>query len=79
MISRTFGIECTRRCELVLALANIKSRPSLIAIAERLQSDGSQSALTLASLLDAMPEHQAKVLSLRTLERANLKLIGFYK
>ena len=74
MIAKTFGISCSKRCELLLAFTYVMSRKSLVPIAQRLTNDRDLSAVNIAKALQQLPEKQARQLSLSTMAQAGMSI-----
>ncbi|MFN8389856.1 MAG: hypothetical protein U0136_06170 [Bdellovibrionota bacterium] len=75
MIAKLFGVDCSPRCETVLALAKVLGARTVVPLAYRLANDREQSAIRLARGLDELPNEEARVLSLATLHRAGVGTI----
>ena len=73
MLSRELGIDCSRRCELLLCYAYLAERASLMAIAYRLGNDSTMSAVNLAREMLILPPERARALALSTLKSADVK------
>jgi hypothetical protein len=70
MIAKTLGVTCSKKCELVLALAFIKAPEELVQIAYRLATDADASAIRLARMMINLSPLVTEVLAKQTLRRA---------
>jgi len=67
MLAKTFGIECSKRCERLLAFAYLEGRDKVKKIAYCVSNDCELSAVRLAERLSSLPEAKAVELSEDTL------------
>lgn len=72
MLALHFGIDCSRRCELLLAFSYLHNPRELIPIASRLQNDERNSARLLAKALDQVSANEANHLARMTLIAAGV-------
>ncbi len=78
MLAETLGINCSKRCELLIAYTCIREPENIVRIAYRLGNDGDLSAVQLARRLQDLPPDVAQGMSVRTLVEAGLaKLTEF--
>lgn len=74
MLREMLQVSCSERCELLLALTNIVARERLLECAHVLVTDPSRSAVQLAERLLALPDREARELSLATLSSAGIAI-----
>lgn len=68
-LANKLGVECSRRCELLLAYTYEKSPERVVSVARHLGSDANNSAMKLAIALSELPTELAKELVGETLGR----------
>lgn len=73
MLARTVEIPCSKRCELVLALAYLQARQNMVAIAHCLSNDREKTAVAFAKKLLSLPESSATALAKQTLDNAGVR------
>lgn len=74
MISRSLGLNCSQRCELLLSYAYLKDKSNIIAYAHCLVNDDRQAAIRLAKHLKEIPENEAQKLIAKTFKNSNFKI-----
>ncbi len=74
MISRSLGLNCSTRCELLLSFAYLQDKQNIIAYAHCLANDERQNAIRLAKCLKGIPQTAVEQLIKDTFNHANIKI-----
>ena len=76
MLSSVIGIQCSKRCELLLALAYLSDPERVVSVAHCIANDSARSAIRIAKALLALPVEQGARLARETLAREKIYYHG---
>ena len=74
MLGRYLGVQCSKRCEQLLAMAYVLERRQIVQLAHHIVNDSSRSAERVAKALLALPEEEATRVVQETLSNAGISM-----